>query len=298
MITTSQNRRLGSGLVLPLFLLGLACLSLGGFTALPAHAQTSSTVLQGYVFNYDGKFVPGATITLYTEPAHAPAGPTTTSNAKGEWSMDTGTGTFAVRAEAPGYQYAEQTVYATSYQTGITFILRDQARQDQFPLVSTIAGKVTSLDNVPLGGMNIIATNARDTGVQQIAPPPTLNVAVTDANGNYSIRVPAGTIWLTLKTGAVWGYQRNPVNVTAGETMGAADFVAAIRVLPRTSFPTATPVVVQPTATPIQNVLPSVGMPATGAGGGDALPLLLAAFGLLCVAAGGLLALRARSVRS
>src|SRR5947209_16615383 len=125
---------------------GLLCLLSAGATgARPARAQAGPTMLSGFVLNYKGEFVPGVTVTLYTMPAHAAAGPVATTDAHGAWSMDTGQGTFAVRATAPGYDFAEQTVYATSYQSGITMILRPTAMQDAQPLVATVSGRVTSL---------------------------------------------------------------------------------------------------------------------------------------------------------
>ncbi len=271
-------------LISALGLLALALFGLLGATA--AQAQTSSgTMLSGYVFNFKGEFVSGATIHLYQEPKHTDTGITAVSDAGGRWSLDTGTGTFAVSAAAVGYNTSEQTVYATSYQTGITFILRDLGAQANLPLVATISGNVTSLDGVPLGGVNIVANDQRDTGVRQTAPPPVLNATMTDAAGNYSLQVPAGTIWLTLKAGAAWGYQLNPINVTAGQNLTGTDFKAAIRVLPRTDFPTATAVPL-PTATPVpqSNVSPavgSIGMPRTGHNDLTGWGLLIAASLLL-----------------
>jgi len=267
--------------------------------ALTAAAQTPETVLQGYVFDYKGAFVAGASVTLYTMPAHVQVGQSTTTDANGTFTLDTGArdGTYAVRAEAPGYEFSEQTVFATSYETGLTFILRAVGAAENEALVATISGRVTSLNDVPLGGMSIVATDRQDTGVRQQASTPVLNATVTDADGNYSLRIPAGAVWLTLKTGAAWGYQLQPINVTAGQTIAAADFKAAIRVLPRTEFPTATavplPTAPPPTATPISAVSPIVGMPATGAGPDNGFNLGLAGLGLLTLLLGLSLSRRA-----
>ena len=261
-----------------------------GLLPSPAAAQAAPTLLWGYVMNYAGQFVPNATVTLYTLPAHAAPGPVATSDVQGAWSLNSGLGTFAVRATAPGYDFAEQTVYATSTQTGITFILRQHGAVAPVPLVATMTGRVTSLDGVPLGGMNIVATSRIDTGVRQIQPPPTLSATVTKPDGTYTLPVPAGPVWLTLQSGAVWGYQRKPVQVRPGQTITGADFVAAVRVLNRSAFPTATvlPVPAVP-ALPIAHVAPQlgVGMPATGQGATPDLWLALAALGLVALVAGG-----------
>ncbi len=308
------------------FTLGLCALAItGGVGATQAQAQTATT-LSGFVLNYKGEFVVGATIHLYREPQHTDTGISTTTDAKGAWSLDTGTstGAFSVSAEAPGYSKTEQTVYPTSYQTGITAILRPLGEESNQPLVATISGRVTSVDGVPLGGVNIIANARQDTGVRQTAPPPILSATVTDVDGNYSLQVPAGTIWLTMKTGAAWGYQLVPLNITAGQKVINADFKAAIRVLPRTEFPTATVMAVDTataapatatavpatatavpptatavpptaTATPQSNVNGTIGMPSTGNADGAGLWLLLIGVGLLLVLGGRTLAVRRHS---
>ena len=301
MVFIQQCRPRLAALVLTL---GLCALTLIGWTGAPAaHAQTSATMLSGFVFNYKGEFVAGATIHLYREPQHTDTGLSTTTDANGAWSLDTGTGTFSVSAEAPGYNKTEQTVYATSYQTGLTAILRPLAAEDNQPLVATISGRVISMDGVALGGVNIIANDRQDTGVRQTAPPPVLSATVTDGNGNYSLQVPAGTIWLTLKTGAAWGYQLVPLNITAGQTVTAADFRVTIRILPRTEFPTATAVpatTVPATATPLPQanvggVVGTIGMPSTGnPAGADLWPLLIG-LGLLSIIVGRTLAVYRRS---
>jgi hypothetical protein len=240
--------------------------------------------------NYAGQFVPGATVTPYTLPAQAAPGPVAPSDAQSAWSLNSGRGTFAVRATAPGYDFAEQTGYATATQPGITFILRQRGAVAPVPLVATMTGRVTSLDGVPLGGMNIVATSRIDTGVRQIQPPPTLSATVTQPDGTYTLPVPADSVGLTLQSGAVWGYQRKPVQVQPGETLTGADFVAAVRVLGRSAFPTATvlPVRAAP-ALPIAHVAPAlgVGLPATGQGTTPDLVLAVAVLSLVALVAGG-----------
>ncbi|HUS14458.1 MAG TPA: carboxypeptidase-like regulatory domain-containing protein [Chloroflexia bacterium] len=276
-----------------LIVLGIGCLAVAGWGGTPrAQAADSATILSGYVFNYAGAFVPGATITVYSMPAHVAVGASSTTDAEGQFSLDTGTGTFAVRATAPGYDFSEQTVYAYSYQTGLTFILRQTEAKLPRPLVATVSGRVTSLDAVPLGGMTIVATTARDTGVRQVTPPPALNVTVTAADGTYNLQVPEGEVWLTLKTGAAWGYQREPLEVTPGQDMPNSDFVAAIRVLPRTEIPEATA-----TPAPSSNVGPIVGMPSTGGAGQPAATLWLGALGVLLLIMGSMLGAAARQRR-
>ena len=292
MITTTLPRRNHARPAAGLILGALFSLALSGILLpRPAHAQAAPPLMWGYVMNYAGQFVPDATVTLYTLPAHSAAGPLATSDALGRWHMSRGTGTFAVRATAPGYDFAEQTVYATATQTGITFILRQLGAVAPVPLVATMSGRVTSLDGVPLGGMNIVANSQVDTGVRQVQQPPTLSATVTAADGTFTLPVPAGPVWLTLQSGAIWGFQRKPVQVRAGETITSADFVAAVRVLDRSNFPVATPVPA-PTApaTPVANVGPLLGgMPATGTGGTPDLWLALAVLGVVAVGAGGAL---------
>ncbi len=297
MVTIALQRGSRAQQAVWLIISGLLCLSFSGLAVPGAvQAQAAPTMLWGYVENYNGQFVAGATVTLYTLPDHVAAGPVATSDAQGQWTMTSGSGTFAVRATAPGYDFSEQTVYATSTQTGITFILRENGAASVAPLVATMKGRVTSLDGVPLGGINIVANGQQDTGVRQVQQPPTLRATVTDADGTYTLPVPAGQIWLTLKSGAVWGYQLKPVTISAGETVTGADFVAAVRVLDRSAFPTAT-AVPAPTApaSPISNVSPQlgVGMPSTGHEADDRLWLALAVLGVLAVGGGVL----ARSVR-
>lgn len=297
MLTTTLPRRSYVRPVAGLILGALFSLALSGsLLPRPAHAQATPPLMWGYVMNYAGQFVPDATVTLYTLPAHSAAGTVATSDALGRWHMTPGSGTFAVRATAPGYDFAEQTVYATAAQTGITFILRQLGAGAPVPLVATMSGRVTSLDGVPLGGMNIVAQNQVDTGVRQVQQPPTLSATVTDADGTFTLPVPAGPVWLTLKSGAMWGYQRKPVEVQAGETLTNADFVAAVRVLDRSNFPLATPTAAP--ATPISNVGPLLGgMPATGTGGTPLLWLALVALGVVAVGAGGVLVRQARPQR-
>lgn len=290
MTTTNARRghqfRLAGGLLIGA-LLGLA-LS-GALLPRLAQAQSAPTRLWGYVTDYDGKFVVGATVTLYTLPAHVAAGLVATSDAQGAWSMDSGAGAFAARATAPGYDSSEQTIYATSIRTGVTFILRPLGAVSTAPLVATMSGRVTSLDGVPLGGVNIIANGLADGGVRQVRPPPTLSAAVTDADGMYTLRVPAGQVILTVRAGAFDGYQRNPVQIQPGDNISGADFVVGVRVLDRSAYPTETPV---PLATPISAASPLVGngaapgMPRTGQPAAAGLWVALAGLGLLVVLAG------------
>jgi hypothetical protein len=259
-----------------------------------AQAQTSPTRLWGYVTNYDGDFVAGATVTLYTLPAHVASGLTAISDAQGAWSMDSGTGAFAARATAPGYDSSEQTIYATSIRTGVTFILRQLGAASTAPLVATMSGRVTSLDGVPLGGVNIIANGLSDGGVRQLRPPPTLSATTTNADGSYTLQVPAGQIILTLRAGAFNGYQLKPVQIKAGDNITGADFIAGVRVLDRSDYPTETPVPVPISATGPLVGGAAPGMPCTGHGADGNLWAALAGLGLLAAVAGAALAWPAR----
>ena len=137
---------------------------------------------------------------------------------------------------------------------------------------ATLSGQVRSADGVPLAGIRLAAyTQANTTQDRQ----PVVNIQ-TDAAGRYSVAVPAGPIWMSVLTqdiqgSSFWGYDREPVTVTAGSTLTDQDFVIAIRVLP------ASPPTPAPTEIPVPQ--PPVGMPASGqpASGPGALflPLLL-----------------------
>jgi hypothetical protein len=164
----------------------------------------------------------------------------------------------------------------------------------------TVTGTVTSLDNVPLAGVKLSAYN-QDPSVPNRTP---LVQTQSDAQGKYSVQVPAGTIWMQFETQDVlgqsfWGYSNKPIQVAAGQTVTGQDFVVAIRVVkepPTAAPPTATavpPTAAPPTATavpptevpptPMPPVTP--GMPTTGAGPDLRLPLI-AVVGLLLVLAG------------
>ena len=298
MINTRMQRSTRASPAVRLILGGLLSLALSLLLlAGTAGAQPAPTRLWGYVMSYTGQFVSGATVTLYTLPAHAATGATATSDADGAWSLTSGLGTFAVRATAPGYDFSEQTVYATSTQTGITFILRELGAPSAAPPVATMSGRVTSMDGVPLGGMNVVAYDQIDTGVRQVREPPALGTAITGVDGTYTLGVPAGRILLTLKSGSIWGYQLKPLQVNAGDTITGADFVAAVRILDRSNFPAATPVPPISNAGPLLGVgsepgsgQPPTGMPATGQPLPGSLWLVLALLGLTAVGAGAGLA--------
>jgi hypothetical protein len=263
--------------------LGICCLLLVGLLgAAPAAAQ-SSTMLSGYVFGYDGTTLADATVTVYRMPQHVAIGPSVQTNADGAWSINTGPGTFVVRAEHPGYGSSEFTVYPSSYTTGIAFLLPVANPPVSVPLVANVTGRVTDLDGVPLGGMTIYATNALATGVKQVKGPPTFSATRTDGNGRYTLQLPAGEIWLGIKTGAGWGYQQKPRTVQAGDNLTDGDFIVAIRTGAQ-YFP--------PTSTPTGNVggvvSPPPGMPVTGQPADSAWPALLIV-GLLALLAGGIL---------
>ena len=269
---------------------GLCSLALAGLWAAPAAAQ-SSTTLSGYVFGYDGASLADATITVFHMPEHVAIGPPVHSNADGAWSIAAGNGPFVARAEHPGYGTSEFTVYPSEYTTGITFLLPVSPTTESPPLVARVTGQVRDLDGVPLGGMAIYATNALATGLKQVKGPPIFSATRTDADGRYTLDLPAGEIWLGIKTGAGWGYQQKPRQVQAGDNFSDGDFVVAIRTGAQYFPPTATPAAA-PTSTPTGNVGPIIspppGMPVTGQPADSAWPALLLV-GLLALLAGGIL---------
>jgi hypothetical protein len=291
MKATTTHAPRGGGLYRVLIAIGLGCLALASVLgAAPAQAQTS-TMLSGYVFGYDGKALENATVTVFRMPQHVAIGPGVQTNANGEWSIDTGSGTFAVRAEHAGYGPSEFTVYSTAYTTGIAFMLPVTNPTVNVPLVASISGRVVDLDGIPLGDMTIYATNAQETGIKQIAGPPTFSATSTDAAGHYTLQIPAGQVWVGIKTSAAWGYQQKPRAVTAGDSFADGDFIVAIRTGAQYVPPTSTPLAL-PTSTPIVNTggvtSPEPGMPTTGQPDTNGWPALLAV-GLLALLAGGLL---------
>ncbi len=152
------------------------------------------------------------------------------------------------------------------------------ASQPRLQATATLTGQVLSADNVPLAGIRLAAfTQPGTTPDRQ----PAASIQ-TDANGRYSVSVPAGPIWMNVLTQDIggqsfWGYDREPVNVVAGTTLAGQDFVIAIRVV---STP-PTPTVVPPAPTPVPPVVePPVGMPASGQPG-PAPALLLLTLALL-----------------
>ena len=136
---------------------------------------------------------------------------------------------------------------------------------------ATITGQVLSLDNVPLADVRLGAFTS-------IPTPDSVAVAEvrSDAQGQYSLQVPAGTIWMYFFTQDIrgesfWGYSNLPVEVAAGQTLPGQDFKVAIRVVSEPE-PAPQPVVPPPVVPP--------GMPTTGAGSEPWLPLA-AGLGLL-----------------
>jgi hypothetical protein len=121
---------------------------------------------------------------------------------------------------------------------------------------ATLSGQVRSADGVPLADIRLAAYTQANTTLDR---QPVANIQ-TDATGRYSVAVPAGPVWMSVLTqdiqgSSFWGYDREPVNVTAGATLTDQDFVIAIRVLPAGATPL-------PTTTPVPE--PPVGMPSSG----------------------------------
>jgi hypothetical protein len=126
----------------------------------------------------------------------------------------------------------------------------------------TITGQVVSEDNVPLADVKLAAF-AQAPNTPNRTP---LAEFQSDAQGRYSVQVPAGTIWTEFLTQDIrgqsfWGYSNLPVTVAAGQTVSGQDFRVAIRVVSEPSP------AVQPPA------VPPPGMPRTGGGTDSGLPL-------------------------
>lgn len=143
----------------------------------------------------------------------------------------------------------------------------------------TITGQVLSVDDIPLPNVRLSAF-AEGPGTPNRTR---LGGVQSDAQGQYSIQVPAGTVWMEFETQDIngqsfWGYDNLPINVAAGQTISGQDFRVAIRVV---SGP--------PTA-----VSPLPGMPTTGSGPGLGLTLA-GGLGLLLLLLG--LAQRRRAPR-
>jgi len=156
----------------------------------------------------------------------------------------------------------------------------------------TITGQVLDLDNKPLANVHLSAFSQAQSTPNRTP----LSQFQTDAQGRYSVQVPAGQIWIHFETQDIngqswWGYDNLPVTVAAGQTVSGQDFRVAIRQVsePPTAVP---PTAVPPAATP-EATVPAPGMPSSGAGPDLRLPLI-AGLGLLLL----LIGLVQRRVRS
>jgi hypothetical protein len=119
----------------------------------------------------------------------------------------------------------------------------------------TVTGQVLSQDNVPLPNVRLAAFAQAPNTPNRTA----LAEFQSDAQGRYSVEVPAGTVWIEFLTQDIrgqsfWGYSNLPVDVAAGQTVSGQDFRVAIRVVSEQ----------QPAIQPPGGPLP--GMPRTGAG--------------------------------
>jgi hypothetical protein len=140
----------------------------------------------------------------------------------------------------------------------------------------TITGQVLSLDDVPLPNVHLAAF-AQAPGTPNRVQ---LGEFLSDAQGRYSVTVPAGTVWMEFETQDIngqsfWGYDNLPVDVASGQTVSEQNFRVAIRIVSEPSAPAPTPV---PSA-------PAPGMPVTGSGPDSLLPFL-GALGFLMVLCG------------
>ena len=109
----------------------------------------------------------------------------------------------------------------------------------------TITGQVLSLDNIALPNVHLAAFAQAPSEPNRTK----LGEFQSDAEGRYSVQVPAGQVWMEFETQDIngqsfWGYDNLPVDVTAGQTVSGQDFRVAIRIV---SEP-PTPVPGQPTA--------------------------------------------------
>lgn len=141
----------------------------------------------------------------------------------------------------------------------------------------TITGQVLSADNVPLPNVRL-AAYAQAPGTPNRTQ---LAALQSDAQGRYSVQVPAGTVWMEFLTQDIggqsfWGYSNLPVNVAAGQTIGDQNFVVAIRIVSEPQAPAAP---APPASSPV------VGMPRTGAGP-DMWAPLGAVLGMLMILTG------------
>lgn len=129
----------------------------------------------------------------------------------------------------------------------------------------TVTGQILSADNVAL-------PNARLAAYAE--PPSTpnrtkLSEFQSDAQGRYSVQVPAGQVWIQVETQDImgrsfWGYDSLPLDVAAGQTVSGQDFHVAIRV------------VSEPKGLPSTGAGPDLRLPLVGG-----LGLLMLLFGLV-----------------
>jgi MYXO-CTERM domain-containing protein len=156
----------------------------------------------------------------------------------------------------------------------------------------TVTGQVLSLDDVPLAAVRLAAYSEPQTNPNRVP----LAEFRSDAQGQYSIDLPPGQVWMSFLTQDIlgesfWGYDNLPITVVAGQTISGQDFRVAIRIVSEPEPPTAVPA----TAVPVPTAAPEPpGMPTTGTGPDPQLPLV-GALGLLLLAFG--LALRRRVPR-
>ena len=153
----------------------------------------------------------------------------------------------------------------------------------------TVTGQVLSLDDVPLAAVRLAAYSEPQTNPNRVP----IAEFRSDAQGQYSVDLPPGQVWMSFLTQDIlgesfWGYDNLPINVVAGQTISGQDFRVAIRIVSEPQPPA-----VQPTAVPVPTqTVP--GMPTTGAGPDPQLTLV-GVLGLLLLAFG--VALRRRVPR-
>ena len=158
-----------------------------------------AAIVSGTVTDGSGNPVSGATLATYNSDFEGYQ--TTQSDAQGNYEFEVSNGTYVVEASASGYADAEESgVSATEGQTTTVDVSLGEA--------ATIGGTVTDGDGNPVASAQVVV---HDDGYQ------VYETATTDAQGKYSIDVPAGTYTVRADKD---GYARASAEVdgTAGQT--------------------------------------------------------------------------------
>ncbi|UUZ86663.1 carboxypeptidase-like regulatory domain-containing protein [Paenibacillus sp. P26] len=149
--------------------------------------------VSGTVKDANGNPVPGATVLAYNVSG------STTTDANGKYRLNMAPGTYTLTVSKPGYPTESKTnIQVTAGQT-------TTVNFGEFSS-GTISGTVTNASGHPVSGVTIFAANVPGT-------------VTTDASGNYTLNVPAGTYaYVQAYATGYASYNQKNIQVTAGNT--------------------------------------------------------------------------------